>query len=585
MPCTGVEGEHVISTTPGLAGGEAYCMREKERCLWLLMLYARPGLDQFVAEDNTMVSKEHERMEDGRRERRDTITARLSYETNDSLHVHVFDDREAAIFFEKMPDKTDRVAPPFPTYIEEIISDIPDRSLIYVPKKFAQELRKRYTALHAKVFEYDNSVWRMVCVGVRAWAWKRLLVKSIFFDALSRIMTRSSVQLSLYQTVPSRRLPVDLDKYNTEILNLHTDVEKVFGSLEYKKRIMHSNRGLKKTQLIFTIHFKSRRIGQIGDRTADVYEKISRSNRQIHWIGYCQSNREIALLPSCRYMLIDRRLASQLTESFKEVPVHQDHVILGQSCLFLKTPQKDMLVSFRQNLYIKWPKRYGVLRFGNEFVAGPLTKDSYVPHAYATCLDTRTYDRVLLERLHKADSSEMQHALRKLNENLPYEMSSIDFTWPSTENDRPCSFSWVYAENPAVPRELITENVDFIIDHTVKETQKSLTLTQQKYMYTLPDCFCANDKGPYFDWQFWQPSNNEAWITSIENELQTGSKSEKVRVWNKLRLTTKYLALIHKKNGEISNWIINFDTSIRNDFLKSALGDIRRRIAQHAHTD
>jgi hypothetical protein len=199
MPCTSTNGSCVIEIRDGADEGETYEMREKERCLWLLLLYARPGLDQFVAEDSTVFCKEQERMEDGSRARRDIITAKLSYEIHGSLHVCVSDDHQGAVFFEKIPDNTKREVPAhFPTFIEDIISDIPDRSLIYVPKKFAQELRTRFTVLHEKVFEYDNAQWRMVCVGVRTWAWKRMLVKIIFFDALGKITTRSSIQLSLY---------------------------------------------------------------------------------------------------------------------------------------------------------------------------------------------------------------------------------------------------------------------------------------------------------------------------------------------------------------------------------------------------
>jgi hypothetical protein len=582
MQCTETRGECVISRTPGLGKKEAYCMREKERCLWLLLLYARPGLDQFVAEDNTVVCKEQERMGDGSRERRDIITARLSYEIKDRLHVCVYDDQNAAIFFEKMPGKTDCVCPPFPKYIEEIISDIPDRSLIYVPKKFAQELRKSYSALPVKVFQYDNAKWRMVCVGVRAWAWKRLLVKGIFFDALSRIMTRSSVQLSLYCPVPSTLSRIDLNKYQRELLKLHTDIQEVFGSLEYKKSFMQKNMDLKQTQLIFTIHIKSRRIGQIGDQQADLYTRISRSNRQIYWIRYCQENPAIALVHSCRDMLIDRRLASQLTEKYQDVPMHQDHVILGRSYLFSKTPQSDMLVSFRQNLYIKCPKPYGVLKCGDKFVAGQLKVVPYAKHAFATCLDTRTYDCLLLKRLHKADSDEMQDALKKLRgNNLPYEIIDSQFKWPSTENDKPASFSWVYTENKEVQKELLEKEVEFIINHTFENPRKNLTLTEQKRMYTLPDYFSTEFQTPYKDKSVWQSSDHETWITSIENELQTGAKTNKFSVWNKLRLTTKYLTLIENENGESHNYIINFDTSIQNEFLKSALSDIRRRIDQH----
>jgi hypothetical protein len=44
----------------------------------------------------------------------------------------------------------------------------------------------------------SSGYWQMVCVGMRAWAWKTLMVKTKFFDALAKVMTRSSVQLSLY---------------------------------------------------------------------------------------------------------------------------------------------------------------------------------------------------------------------------------------------------------------------------------------------------------------------------------------------------------------------------------------------------
>jgi hypothetical protein len=50
----------------------------------------------------------------------------------------------------------------------------------------------------------------MACVGYRAWAWKRLLVKRIFFDALTKVVTRSSVLLSLLQN------PVDTDDRNAQ---------------------------------------------------------------------------------------------------------------------------------------------------------------------------------------------------------------------------------------------------------------------------------------------------------------------------------------------------------------------------------
>lgn len=578
MKSTQVTGKGVISTVPGLPDGEAYCMREKERCLWLLLLYARPGVEQFVAEDNTVVSREQERMEDGCRETRDITTARLSYEIRDRLHVRVYDDDKAVIFFEKMRGNARCVCTPFPSYIEEIISDIPDRSLIYVPKTFAQELRKNFSSLHSKVFEYDNSQWRMVCVGVRAWAWKRLLVKSIFLDSLAKIMTRSSLQLSLYCPTPgSTSLPAD-KKYMDDVLGLHKDAKEVFGSLEHKKNIMQNNKEPKKTQLLFTLHVRKWRVGHINDVETDLYEKVSRSHRQISWIKYCKEYaNNIKLIHSCRFMLIDRRLASQLKQLYECVEMCVDEVILTRSYLFSKVKKSEMLVSFRENLYIKFPKSYGVLKMNGDFVTGKLKKN-FVKHAFATCLDTRTYDGFLSKRLRKADSKEMQNAIKDIGgDELPYGIVGTDFQWPSTENDKPDTFSWVYTGKTSAPAELVTEDVYCIIKHTFGNTHQVLNQEDQKCMYTLPDFFSRENNNPY-TWDVWQDCNGENWVQSIEKELESSKAMSRISTWNKLRLTTKYLALVTNENGNSRTLIMEFDKSIHNRFLKSALSDIRRRV-------
>jgi hypothetical protein len=109
-------------------------MREKEFCLWLLLLHARLGLDQFVAEDNTVVCKEQERMLDGSRAKRDMMTAKLAYNITDRLHVCVCDDKNSAVFFEKIAAGAHtQTAQDFPAYIQDIITDISYRCLIYVP--------------------------------------------------------------------------------------------------------------------------------------------------------------------------------------------------------------------------------------------------------------------------------------------------------------------------------------------------------------------------------------------------------------------------------------------------------------------
>jgi len=129
--------------------------------------------------------------------KKDTIVATLTYEVSDhKLMCTIQDDTTAPLFFEKLAHKTGNTTK-FPEYVCEIITNVPDRKYIYVPDVFAKQLRKDKKCLHNIVFEYDQTYWKMVCVGTRAWAWKRLMTKSIFYNAFQKVMTRSSVQLSL----------------------------------------------------------------------------------------------------------------------------------------------------------------------------------------------------------------------------------------------------------------------------------------------------------------------------------------------------------------------------------------------------
>ena len=67
LPWTLVPGSCVITTKKDIEEGEAFEMRDKERCLWLLMQYARPSSTTYLCEweDGTTVVREPERMESG----------------------------------------------------------------------------------------------------------------------------------------------------------------------------------------------------------------------------------------------------------------------------------------------------------------------------------------------------------------------------------------------------------------------------------------------------------------------------------------------------------------------------------------
>lgn len=149
------------------------------------------------------------------------------------------DDTDTYLFFETV--EAPCVAPEaFPQYIKDIITHVPHRTLIYVPQVFASHLRKT-EHFHDKVYSHGDKYWRMACVGYRAWAWKRLLVKSIFFDALMKVVTRSSVLLSLLQR------PVQSDDYNQECTqnqlyrDMLADTKDTFGALELKAHRISQN--------------------------------------------------------------------------------------------------------------------------------------------------------------------------------------------------------------------------------------------------------------------------------------------------------------------------------------------------------
>ena len=107
--------------------------------MWLLQLHARSGLDQFVAKDINVVCKEQEHMLDGSRAKCNIVTAKLSYYIPDRLHLCVPDDKNSAIFFEKIAAGTHtQTAQDCTAYIQDIITDISDRCLIYVTQVFTQ---------------------------------------------------------------------------------------------------------------------------------------------------------------------------------------------------------------------------------------------------------------------------------------------------------------------------------------------------------------------------------------------------------------------------------------------------------------
>jgi hypothetical protein len=164
---------------------------------------------------------------------KDVIIAKLQYKISDNrLMCQIDDNEEAPLFFERIAHKqqssTLQQAHEFPDYVQSIINSVPNSKFIYVPKVFAKQFRKQYLTgpLHAKMFQFQGNTWQMVCVGIRHWAWKQLMIKSIFLDSFAKIMTRASVQLCLYGHIRNNQL----EDINQQV-QAHKATSSVFGDL------------------------------------------------------------------------------------------------------------------------------------------------------------------------------------------------------------------------------------------------------------------------------------------------------------------------------------------------------------------
>lgn len=546
--------------------GETYEMTQLERTKWLLLLYARPQPLQFVAEDNTHVTQ-------CTQERTDSIVARLNItRATDGLACEIVDDEHAPLFFEKVQHAC-AAGKAFPAYVQEIISTVPHRKLIYVPKVFAARLRREQSCLHTAIFVYGNCSWRMVCVGTRAWAWKRLLVKSIFFDAVAKIMTRSSVQLALYQ--PLRQCSLSDRKQLTEqydaIVRGHRRSSPVFGDLEFKLELLRRNMAPKAVQLLFTTHETRRRCARIETHDTDfTHKKIGNMMRQLQLAMHCNEHWALMKpLPSCRYMLVDDRiLAKHLSQQdMEQAPeLVLEDVLLYRSYLYLLHQNHTMVVRFRDKTYLKFPQNYAVIRAGDRFITGKMTFYEQ-KHIYATFFDTRTYSCARPKLQRKADSPEMMKVIRDctgVHSNMPS-------TFPSTNALARDCHSWIWLREEKVT---MTKSLSPLLFEALTCGKHTLKLQDQKHMYTLPDFFSLQeDKQAALQHLSVEDDTLLSWSEDV-----TKWTSQAADNWVSLRKTTKFLAC----DGKV---LQDKDANISHTLLQPLLRTIRSGLLQSTSID
>jgi hypothetical protein len=215
---------------------------------------------------------------------------------------------------------------------------------------------------------------------------------------------------------------------------------------------------MKQVQLVFTVLTKARRVGTILSCVTNFdEEKISTVTRQMQFVKYCTRNLEsIQRVSSCRYMLVDKRIAQKFLHTTSWHELSDDDHILYQSYLFLLRPSSDMLVLFRKQLYIKFPTDYAVIRDGDGFQTGKITLKTK-DYKYATCFDTRTYSCAQPKLQRKADSQDFMNMIQECTD-APKSLFNSK-VWPSTNELTEDSKSWIYQKDRRVMLSLPVESV------------------------------------------------------------------------------------------------------------------------------
>ena len=390
-------------------------------------------------------------------------------------------------------------------------------------------------------------------------------------------MTRSSVQLSLYGPVDNLSSKTGLET----LLRRHNLTTTVFGELQDKQAILKANSKPKQVQLIFTVHTKKHREGKVNDvKTSFNEAKIQNMTRQVQFAQYFINNlQELQPIKSCRFMLVDNRICKKLFKlinSSQQEEVQANEVLEYRSYLFTLQQKSHMIIQFKNQMYIKFPKEYAIIRSngdgngdgnGNEYETGKIEL-SDKEYTYGTCFDTRTYSCLHYKQRLKADSEEMMKIITALTG--PKRV----IPWPST-NDLTADCNKFILKNQENKTLLAYEVNSVIYADSRDEHTASLSVDEQKHMYTLPDFFTTEE--PKYDILrqscVTQPTKaQESWTQNVDKNFDEKGNNA-IDKWISLRCTTKYITC------EKASSILDIsEVNLRNNLLRKILEKIRTNI-------
>lgn len=580
-------------------------LEEEEMRRWLLLTCARPVHCEYVKQDNGKYQageKKHEfhvddcvvrqqpelRHSSTTGRQRDTLIAAVGvYQVSAEkrLEVHLCDNPDSHMFFEKIDAGSfaSGTEQDFPPYIREILTEIPNRTLIYVPSEFSRFLRT--DNVHESVFVHDDSYWKMVCVGYRAWAWKRLLVKSIFFDTLAKVVTRSSVILSLfeYPNTEKSKQEEQMKKY-TQML---ADTQDAFGALAIRKDMLHNNLYKKKTQTILAVARKKQRCVSVGEvsYTIDKIYKTYAVQRQTEWFKYFKMRYPEE--PCCRFMLIDPRLSVDAVTSSSPVVVKDDEGWIYRSYLYTISPLEACTARYRGHTYLRFPVGYSVVGVkddsGKNIEACTVKETKHKDRFVATCWDCRRYSYLRSGLFCKPDSEKTMEILKLYcgPDAVAKQIDNSKLKWPSTHNSDPQVCKYITSDTEEY---VIDANVHAAIMHTMSGIKEQ----QQKHMYTLPDVFQNTDFKPD---AVTTTNPEDSWNDIFFWESLETPDADAQLLWNKLRSSSRYVGvgIIKKKidfvEVDVAEKVISTGDENFSEPFRDIIHSIRARIRPKPNED
>ena len=536
-------------------------MTLKEQHQWILLMYARPATGSFCVDvrhdDGLVVQQPPERpCSDARR--RDTMN--LGVRSLQDGRCELQDVLDADLFFERVAPGT-RSTVSFPEYVQDIIPPIANRTLVYVPAVFAIRMRQE-NPLHDTVFEHKGVHWRLRCVGYRAWAWKRLLVKCIFFDACTKLMTRATSLMSLHQPLKTFYSGVDdrgmgvvsitsgFTAFFKTLKNMIDATKHTLGDLQFKKDRLgpldaSKDYGLRQKilQVLLTVHKKKRTKRSINGVEIKYREcKVGFLETQLQWVRYVQTHaQELASLETTRFLKVHARAWQMLqaSQSLEATVLEPDAVLVYGNYLHSVRKRTDMAVKCQNSVYVKFPKTHAVLKDVHNVVQTGLCDTTDVDAYFASLCDCRLYNALHPNVLRKAYTPANMQLLRAMGHNTVQVQPSEK--WHPAQDDREDTWTFIAKNIAGEDPDKVDWRLPFKCAPRPLIKDSLTTAANCLHMYTLPDLYTTDPDKIAACEAVQLDSAGLLLDEDFLTKLAAANDSGKLMLWNELRASTHFI--------------------------------------------